>query len=383
MIIYVGDRLRGGFVYEVAERRDFNQEVKHIAPKPHIADLVDEINLAASNGGCRFIIYGGDEFLESASVIMNEIMQLKKANNAEPILIVPTLVASNQIVSEAHDRGIKKFINSNTNMAEKKSELIRCISGYYDANGRQELAAIEKVKEEKAKRKGAFKTIGIMGTCHRMGATTQAIQIVKYLQTKGYKACYVEMNNYLYPNMQLSRRERPEISYVIKAKLSLECEFEDKELGMVTIEGVDMFYKQDRLSEILEKDYDFYVYDYGVYTEKDFNKASYLKDNLKFIAAGANIVELDYTLNVLQNISYDKADIIVSFYPENDREEFLLWMNDFKAADRCFFADYTPNPFLLSNFSLYNDLLGVEQKEDPNAPKQDKKSKLFFLGKKK
>lgn len=376
---YVGDKLRGGFINEVAARSDFNQEVKHIAPKPHIKDLVDEINLAAANGGCRFIVYDVDEFLDSAAVIMNEIMQLKKANNAEPILIVPTLVASNQIVSEAHDCGIKKFINSNTNMSEKKSELIRCISGYYDANGRDELRKIEKIKEEKAKRKSAFKTIGVMGTCHRIGATTQAIQVVKYLQAKGYKACYVEMNNYLYPNMQLSRRENPEISYVVKAKLSLDCEFEDRELGMVTIEGVDMFYKQDRLSEILERDYDFYVYDYGVYTEKDFNKASFLKDNLKIIAAGANIVELDYTLNILQNIAYDKADLIFSFYPENEREEFLLWMNDFKAASRCYFTDYTPNPFLLSNLDLYDSLLHIEQKEDPNAEKEVKKSKFSFF----
>lgn len=384
MIIYVGDKLSGGFVKEVAERSDFNHEVVFIEPKAHISELVDDITLAAANGGCKYIVYEVDYFIDNADVIANTIQSIRNTNGADPILIVPSINPNNMIVSAAHDRGFTNFINSGATMSDKKSELIRCISGYYDANGRAELKEIEKVKAEKAKRKNAFRTIGIMGTCHRIGTTTQALQIVKYLQSKGYKACYVEMNNYLYPNMQLSRKERPEITFVNKAKLAMDYDYEDEALGLVTIEGVDMYYKQDRLPEILEKDYDFYIYDYGVYTERDFNKASYLKDDTKLIASGTNVVELDYTLNIMQNVSYNSSDLIFSFTAEKDREEFVLWMQHFKAGERCYFADYTPNPFILSNYELYDGIFSLDQKVDPAAePEKEKKRGLFGKKKKK
>ena len=225
---------------------------------------------------------------------------------------------------------------------------------------------------------GSFQTIGVMGTCHRMGTTTQAIQIAKYLKSKGYKACYVEMNGIHYPNMQLSRREKPEISFVEKTKLTFDYNREDDHIGVVNIDGLDLYYKQDMLSEVLEQEYDFYVYDYGVYTDRDFNKASYLKDDIKVISAGAGAVELDYTLNILQNISYDKALLLFSFTSEQDREGLLLFMDDFGAGQRCFFTDYTPNPFLLANQSLYDEMLGIEAKEDPQGkPEQKKRRRLF------
>ena len=382
MIIFVGNKLKGGFIEEVAANPDINETVSYIEPKHHIMDLMNDI-LARASSGCSNIIYDTEEFTDEAPVLVEAIVRIKSSNGAEPILLSPTTHINNEIISEAIDKGIKRFINSGTSMTEQKSELIRCITGFYEGEGneRKDIKAIRKAREERKERIGEFKTIAIMGTCHRIGTSTQALQIVKYLQTKGYKACYVEMNNYLYPNMQFSRKEKPEVTYALKTKLAYDYEYEDDALGLVTVEGVDMYYKEDRLSEVAEKGYDFYVYDYGVYTERDFNKASFLKDDIKLIACGANTVELDYTLNILQNISYNKANLIFSFTAENDREEILGLMDEFNAAGRCFFTDYTPNPFVLSSLKLYDDLLQIEQK--PDEEEQRKKGlKIPFFNKK-
>ena len=378
MIIFIGKKEKGGFVSEVGKLPDINQQVRFLSPDTHhIADLVNEI-LAAASCGCQNIIYDTDEFIDDADVLIDEIVRLRAANGAEPVLFVPTTHLNNQIVSEAMDKGITRFINSSATMADQKSELIRCITRYYDANEREDLKQIKRAKEERKARMGSFQTIGVMGTCHRMGTTTQAIQIAKYLKSKGYKACYVEMNGIRYPNMQLSRREKPEISFVEKTKLTFDYNREDDHIGVVNIDGLDLYYKQDMLSEVLEQEYDFYVYDYGVYTDRDFNKASYLKDDIKVISAGAGAVELDYTLNILQNISYDKALLLFSFTSEQDREGLLLFMDDFGAGQRCFFTDYTPNPFLLANQSLYDEMLGIEAKEDPQGKSEQKKRRRLF-----
>ena len=383
MIIFVGKKEKGGFAAEVADLPDIHQQIRFLQPQTHhIRDLVNEI-LAASAAGCQHIIYDTEEFIDEADVLLEEIMRIRAANGAEPILFVLTTHVNNQVVSEAMDRGVTRFINSAATMSEQKSELIRCITRYYDANEREDLKQIRKAKDERKARMGSFQTIGIMGTCHRIGTTTQAIQIVKFLQSKGYKACYVEMNEIRYPNMQLSRREKPEVSFVEKSLLTFDYNRLDEQMGVVNIESVDLYYQQDLLPAILEKEYDFYVYDYGVYTDRDFNKTSFLKDDIKIIATGAGAVELDYTLNILQNISYDKAMLLLSFTAGEDREELLLFMDDFNAGGRCFFTGYTPNPFVLSNPQLYEEMLNVHAKAGPGEETlQDEKRRGFFRRKK-
>lgn len=378
MIIFVGKTEKGGFVSEVGALPDIHQQVRFLMPQTHhIRDLINDI-LAASTAGCQNIIYDTEEFIDDADVLVDEIVRIRAANGAEPILFVPTTHVNNQIVSEAMDHGLTRFINSAATMGEQKSELIRCITRYYDANEREDLKQIRKAKDERKARMGSFQTIGIMGTCHRIGTTTQAIQIVKYLQSKGYKACYVEMNEIRYPNMQLSRREKPEVSFVEKSRLTFDYTRFDEQMGVVNIEGVDLFYRQDLLPAILEREYDFYVYDYGVYTDRDFNKTSFLKDDIKIIAVGAGAVELDYTLNILQNISYEKALLLFSFTASDDREDLLLFMDDFSAGDRCFFTEYTPNPFVLSNPQLYEEMLDVHAKTGQAEEMPEKQRRGLF-----
>lgn len=378
MIIYVGDELKGGFVKEVVKNPDLNEEVRFIEPKFHIMDLMDEIMAAAKNG-CSNIIYDVESFTDEAPVLIEGIIKIKKTNKAEPILYVTTTHVNNEVVSEALDKGITRFINSGTTMADQKSELTRCIAGFYDNNEREDITAIIKAKEEKVLKAGTFKTIGIMGTLHRVGTTTQAIQIVKYLQAKGYKACYVEMNNIMYPNLMLSRKEKPEIGYVEKTKLVLDTEYEDEDLGFITCNGVDMYYKQDRLPDIFEKGYDYYIYDYGVYSDKDFNKGSYLKDDVNLIVTGGDPIEMDYTLSILQNISYEKAGLIFSFTAEGDRKEIVNLIKDFKENACCYFTDYTPDPYVLGSLGLYDEMLRIEDKEESDTVK--KKKKFGFLKK--
>ena len=111
MIIFVGEKLRGGFVKEVADNPDISEEVRFIDPKFHITDVMDEIMVAARSG-CSNILYDVEAFTDDAAVLIEGIIKLKKTNGAEPILLVTTTHVNNEVVSEALDKGINRFINS-------------------------------------------------------------------------------------------------------------------------------------------------------------------------------------------------------------------------------------------------------------------------------
>ena len=61
---------------------------------------------------------------------------------------------------------------------------------------------------------------------------------------------------------------------------NFEC-IHDAQLGKVQYQDVDLYYKQEHLVEILSMDYDYYIYDYGTYQDRDFNKTSFLEKDLK------------------------------------------------------------------------------------------------------
>ena len=180
-------------------------------------------------------------------------------------------------------------------MGTQKEQLIFCITGYYDKNEREDVQEIIEEQKKKEIRERSYKTIGVAGAIHRIGTTTQAIQMVKFLISKGYKACYIEVNETKYKNILIKQAEQY-ISYAEKVKIAFEVEKDDEELGFISYEKVDMLYKPDKLASI-EEEYDFYVYDYGTYSDRGFNKAAFLKDDITIFVTGANPTEIDYSAN--------------------------------------------------------------------------------------
>ncbi len=106
-----------------------------------------------------------------------------------------------------------------------------------------------------------------------MGTTTQALQIVKYLLFKGYKAAYYEMNNHKF------------VEAVADAYSDVDKDDID---GVVKYQKVDMYYKADKLKEVQNKDYDFIVYDFGVIVTMTLIRYLFLKRIFKFLLLEVN-----------------------------------------------------------------------------------------------
>lgn len=203
--------------------------------------------------------------------------------------------------------------------------------------------------------------IGVGGACGRMGTTTQAIQIVKHLLFCGKKACYIELNSSGYLKQLME-------AYTIDDA--------DEKKGKVHFSSVDMYYRQDLIPEVLHMDYEYFVYDYGAFESKDFNKVSFLEKDIKIMVLGSNPGEIQYSTKLLSNIFYQDISYIFNLTAKADRKDLLEMMEE--KADRTYFAEYCPDMFIYVPAEYYSELLPKVRPE----VKDEKKKKGFFRRKK-
>ena len=115
--------------------------------------------------------------------------------------------------------------------------------------------------------------ITLAGSMPRIGTTTQAIGLARYIsECSDYKVAYVECNaqNYIWSASELYRSSRV-----------------DKASGHMTIEGIEM-YNAACLQELTGggSNIDYLILDYGDMNARDFNKEGFLKGSAHIIIGG-------------------------------------------------------------------------------------------------
>lgn len=197
--------------------------------------------------------------------------------------------------------------------------------------------------------------ISVAGCCNRIGATTQALQIVKYLQFLGHRAAYIQLNDSTYVQMAANLYSAEDI---------------DSVLGRVTLNGVDLYSNPNKIAEIRAMDYEYLVYDFGSYSDKNFNMIQFLEKDVRIIVGGDSPYELSamqdvFRSPILQNSTY----YIFSFVHENDFKDIKELMED--KAEMTFFAKYTPDPFVYTSDSndLYDKIIGAINTVEPQKKK--------------
>lgn len=243
----------GYFCEKIAER--FQLSLEYVSSNGHIEQQINEI-LFLEN--VEYVVYDISQYIDPSEVIRDEICKIKTCNGAIPIIYASGFLLSSQIIVLLYEVGICEFITA-TNLSEQSMQLEKCIHGYYKQNGIQELDALVTMAEQEEQLKAEYKytSIGVAGTLSRIGSTTQALHIVKYFIAKGYKACYIQLND---------------SSYIADLKEWWDADVSDDLTGKLTYEGIDHFYKIEQLAEVKKMGYDYYVYDYGALTGH-FNRA--------------------------------------------------------------------------------------------------------------
>lgn len=356
MIIFVGTKERGFFCEDVASK--LGTTCEYVEANIHIENQIKDIMNFKEN--CEYLVIDIEQYADDANIIIDWIIKIKNAVNTKVVIYAVSYSPQSELVSGLYEKGIKNYIFSSY-LSDKKEDLELCINGYYENFGYEDKRGItfsmeEEQSAEDENKKTLTKTIGVAGSVRRMGTTTQALQIVKYLLFKGYKAAYFEMNNH---------------RYVKAVSEAYEAAEKDDVDGVVKYQSVDMYYKADKLKEIQDKGYEYIVYDYGVYSEHDFNKVSFLEKDIQIFVVGSKPDEFDRTYDVIKNNFYNEVFYIFNFISDTEKKDLMDLMDE--KSDFTFFADDAKDPFTYCNSGIYEKIIPVE-----NRITTDTKKKGFF-----
>lgn len=385
-ILFVGRKTDGYFAEEVAKELKFgylqidaNYSIKTTTQEVMRITMMKKMTF-------DYVIYDLECFNDEAEDIASELRTVANYWEAVPIAYMPSFIKGSVMAQALLAQDIRYYISSG-DAADLKKQLSNTISGYYDIHKRQEVQEAEEYQQTMNLQMEKCHSVGVAGTQSRIGTTTQAIQIVQYLKAKGYKACYIELNHTEY--LDFSPRSGEIQGATLVEKYRLWNELPKHSAQKLSYKGVEMFSGQEQLSELKNQNYDFYVYDYGSFMEREFDRTAFLKDDVKIIVAGAKAQEFDYLDRFLSVPSYKDVGVILSFVPEEEQSEVMKPIAQTKdwgqEGGRAFaFAKYTPNPFLLSDMEMYEKLIPIEETEEVKAAQeQTPKKKGFFRRKEK
>ena len=170
-------------------------------------------------------------------------------------------------------------------------------------------------------------TVGVAGVMPRIGATTQAIQIVLHMFYKNYNVAYVEMNDH---------------GFVSK--------LENNYLGVRKDKNGNLVYRQitfvsrDNIKSVLNDDYDALVFDYGSYDDEEFDLISFSERNVQVFVCGCKPEETPNTIRTLIDTDLPYCKYIFSFVPEGEQDEALQIMEK-QQQKATFFTEFIPDYF--------------------------------------
>lgn len=353
MILFVGTLEKGFYCEEIAKRIDDNVEFTGYVHK------IDNISDRLLKDKYNHIIFEIEQFIDDYDYLADTIVKYQNVTNANIIISAIGYNTKSEIIQAFLKRGITNFVLNNT-LAKQYEELEFCIN---NKNAPLEkLPLDEEIKEsisepDNDKQINAYRTIAVAGCCSRIGTTTQAMQVIKYLTLMGYKACYIEMNNN---------------SFVKKtAEYFTDV---NGEYDFIEYEKIKMYDKKENIAEILQQNFDFFVYDFGSFTDRTFNSISFAEKNIKLVVCGTKASEIDYTNAVIQRTYNTDCYYLFNFCHHNERKDVLEMMSD--KASKTIFLPYSPDPYTYNTASnsLYNsiDFDNIQKK-----PKKTRKKRFF------
>ncbi len=366
-IIFVGSKLNGAFVEDVCKVRNYNY--LNVPEKGNIKEQFNDLMFIVKDIKCNYIIFDIEQYFNEPVEIVDRIKKMQELIDGEAVIYMPGFLPDSLLARTLHDEGFNKIIVSGT-LTDMKDQLEKILGGFYDTFKSEEMKKVEEIKEEEKKFFDSFTTIGVCGSMSRIGTTTQAMQIVRYLQSKGKKACYICLNN-------------DEFIKQVAEWYNNDTSVKDR----TSYKGLDMFY-QLNINEAADLGYEYFVYDYGDYSKASFNRDLFLREDVKIVCSGSKANEIRSLFRIAQSIYYKDAIIVLSFVPEIEKEKVLELMDKIKIegvktknAARTFFANEQTDFFAFDPDSIYENILKIEaENEDDDSLKP--KRKLFKRRKK-
>ena len=290
----------------------------------------------------------------SENEIVTSIELIRRMYNVRIIIIAEGYKEGNVLLGRIFNLGIYNIVTArNDVMFADEIEKVFSAEGMTFGNAMKYkindnmlvINKTTKVVKENIKRAKQTITVGIAGTEKHIGATTVAINIVKYLsELTNVTACYIENNNH---NSIYSLVEDESIQTVY-----------NEVLKKITYKGIDLYERPENLADILKFEYEFYVFDFGNFTEMTKEEiSSFLTRDLKIIVSGNKAWEINKLIEAFMIIGEDRNSYLMfNFVKNEDRENFKESLGKFW-KERTYFSEFVPEPFVVGNKHFYDNVL--------------------------
>lgn len=291
------------------------------------------------------INYSAVSKMSNENDIVTTIEKIRRFCDLRIIFILEGATKGNTLLGRLFYLGIYNFITA-TNDTLFKEELIKTLSekGMNFANSAKfqldnnffNISGNTKIVKEKYVKVKQKVTVGICSSERHIGATTQAINITKYLsQLPNVNVCYIENNRHNSIIQIYNMANKEDVNYY-------------EETGKIEYQGIEM-YMQSSISEIINDKYDFLIFDFGSMQDmNDSEVTNFLTKDIKFIVSGTKSWELPGLFECFEKIGNDRnINFIFNFTKNEDKQFFKNNMGDFK--DNTMFSEYIEDSFVVAN----------------------------------
>lgn len=370
MVLFVGTLHESYFAKKLVERR--GEEFELLDDVRELQYIINDV--LRSKAGT--VIIDVSPYVDDVQTIVAAADKIQEGMNCKIIILAKGFMPGSQIIQAFYNAGYTDFILG-TILSLVQKELEDCLDGVFAKNGAPDeiVKAAEEIKKEnpltRKEEEAALKAIkeaqkrkisvGVAGTKHFIGTTTQVIQIAKYFMQAGRTAAVVEMNSSGFFEQWASMED--EENYQM-----------DNGIGLFMYKGVDIYLDPSQITKYIRQKYDCLVYDYGCYFDPDFEKISFYEKDINCLVGGNKVNEYAATNQALaENKDRYNMYYLFSFISKEDTRDISKSM--MKLADHTLFPAYTPDMFVYSpdnNFErFFKYKLQVERKKE-------KKSFPFF-----
>ncbi len=224
---------------------------------------------------------------------------------------------------------------------------------------KKKVAIEEKILADRSfRRNKPFVAVSICSTQPHMGATHQALLITKFLNTIGFKACYLEAN----PRRNILNVAN---TYSVNA---------NEKNKMLQYDGVDMYF-DFKLKDVIAVGYDFYILDFGNFAEVE--ATSFLTKDIKIFVGGGKPWEMAVYKTIFDSIGSGlNINFILNFVHQKEIQRIKEFMGEHRK--NTYISEYVPYPYEKDvNIQIYKeifrDYISVEKSETTGTQKKHKK----------
>lgn len=322
----------------IGDTNDINQIVGRLKNATHYSHIVIDIGM----------------FTNSPNDIANSLFLLNSTNNTPLIVIAQGYCVGDELLSELVANGVYNFILS-FDIADAMSEMQTALKGV-DLDDVRHFINVDQLGERSLFRfkKASLKTVtvGIAGVCGRIGTTTQAMRLARYLLDSGFTTCCCEQNESghieLIKNVYSSAKYRG---------------------GYIDYRDLHIYYK----SKPSPSAYNYIIYDFGT----DLTKLATC--DLKLVVAGCTAWEMMALSSAFPFLGdINSIFYIFSFTSKSEYDDILDFMEN--RWNSTYFAEYSPDMFAdisSSEKELYGKIISVKQGQGKKVVEAPKKSGLF------